>query len=235
MVQPVIDVIAPVAPPVTAEAAPVVPSTPVVAQVPGSSLGRGAAGRSGASGPSAGVAASGAAGPAPGAAERSRSASASAGTPAVLVSPAGVARARDGMVASRSSRRAASVPLATDGTLPGMGVRAAGAPGFALLAPSASIAAAGSPALMHRAVGAGSASGVGHRDPAAPAFPRLPGGLAGLGASAGASGGGVGGAGGPGAVLFWFFALAVGAGARFVRAGSANRSTAVLSLIERPG
>jgi hypothetical protein len=109
--------------------------------------------------------------------------------------------------------------------------------GFALLAPSASIAAAGSPALMRRAVGAGagSASGVGHRVPAAPAFPRLPGGLAGLGASAGVSGGGVGGAGGPGAVLFWFFALAVGAGARFVRAGSANRSTAVLSLIERPG
>ena len=195
-------------------------------QVPNSSLGRGPADRSSATGPAAGVPASGAHGPAPIAPDQSRTTSASAATPAALVPPADVTQARHD-----------TAPLSTDRTPLGTGVRAPGAPGLALFAPPASIAAPGSPALMHRAIdaGAGSALGVRHRDPSAPSFPSLPGGLAGLGSSMGASGGGAGGAGGPSAVLFCLFALAVGAGARFVLAGTANRSTAILSLIERPG
>jgi hypothetical protein len=69
------------------------------------------------------------------------------------------------------------------------------------------------------------------RTPVAPAVPAP----TGVGSAAGAGGAAGGWSGGPGALLLSLFALALGAGYRFLLAPAAQRPAAFVSLVERPG
>jgi hypothetical protein len=151
----------------------------------------------------------------------------------------------DSGVAPRSPRFVPTAPVTTtafprEATGARAPATAADTHRLALPATPTSILAPWSTQFPHGATGATDAGlapvpAARHRQPSVPSAPRGPGGVVGLGSTAGAGGGGGGWAGGPSAVLISLLALAMGAGACLVLAATVNRSTALLSLIERPG